>query len=76
MPAFITPPPHGFTALLPEDAASAVREWQAHLDAGRINAAHRPTPFPAIAANRARTEAIFARRAAALGAPSHDPEGR
>jgi hypothetical protein len=45
------------TAPCAEHAIETAREWQRHLDASRIGT-HTPTP-PEIAANRARTEALF-----------------
>lgn len=44
-----------------DDARTA---WESHLDAGRLTAARGPRTKPHIAANRARTEAIFLARAA------------
>ena len=42
---------------IPGDDRDPVRRWQAHLDAGRLGA-NPPTP-PAVAANRAATDALF-----------------
>ncbi|MCW3848648.1 hypothetical protein OF829_15540 [Sphingomonas sp. LB-2] len=49
----------------PADALRAAREWQAHLDAGRLTAAAPRAPSPQIVANRARTETLLRAHAAA-----------
>ena len=51
------------TAAQLSDRDRAAIEWQAHLDAGRLTAASGSLTSPQIAENRARTEAIFRRRA-------------
>jgi hypothetical protein len=57
----ITPEPVApvYASVMPDhdDPREAVRAWQAHIDAGRIGA--NPPVDPAIAANTARTAALF-----------------
>ncbi len=55
---FPTTPDGALTAPHDTDTIEAARRWQAHVDAGRIGRPRRPAR-PEIAANRARTEAIF-----------------
>lgn len=57
MPEPVTP---AYTFYIPDrldDPREPVREWQAHVDAGRIGA--NPPADPAVAANTARTAALF-----------------
>lgn len=54
------PIPHPYTFITPDrldDPREAVRAWQAHIDAARIG--HTPPVDPQVAANTARTAALF-----------------
>jgi hypothetical protein len=66
MPSIATADTDGtLTAPHAAEAQEAALRWAAHLDAGRLTAAASPQTTPEIAENRARTEAILRRQAAA-----------
>jgi hypothetical protein len=68
MPQVFTAAPDGAIAVPHRaDADAHFRNWQSHLEAGRLAAAAKPTR-PEIIANRACTEAILRAHAAAIRA--------